>query len=170
MDEDPVARAYAAYFKRYGQRYPVTHQARTILSGRPIESPSALVTAMFTAEIDTLVLTSGHDLDILAGPLTVDVCREGERYSKINGKEQTLAPGDMVVRDAEGVIASVVYGPDFRTRFRETTQAALFGAWCPAGLTRESAAGHLQALAALVRLEWPAAVIDVPRLLASRDP
>jgi DNA/RNA-binding domain of Phe-tRNA-synthetase-like protein len=170
MDDDPVARVYAGYFKRYGQRYPVAHQARTILAGRPIESPSALVAAMFTAEVDTLVLTSGHDLDILAGPLLVDVGREGERYTKINGKDQAIAAGDMVVRDAHGVIASVVYGPDFRTRFRETTQAALFGAWCPVGLTRETAAAHLDALAALLRLEWPSAVTEAPRVLASRDP
>jgi len=160
-----VAQAYAGYFRRFGSRYPVVHQAKTILAGRPIESPSALVEAMFTAEVDSLVLTSGHDLDVLAGSLTVDVARDGDRYTKINGKEQALKPGDMVVRDAEGVIASVLYGPDFRTRLREESSAALFGAWCPVGLTAAAAEVHLDFLAALLRQEWPDAAIEPVRIL-----
>src|SRR5713226_5934015 len=59
IDTDPVARAYAQYFRRYGGRYPVVHQAKTVLAGRTIESTSALVEAMFTTELDSLVLTSG---------------------------------------------------------------------------------------------------------------
>ena len=165
IDADPVAQAYAGYFRRFGSRYPVVHQAKTILAGRPIESPSALVEAMFTAEVDSLVLTSGHDLDVLAGSLTVDVARDGDRYTKINGKEQALKPGDMVVRDAEGVIASVLYGPDFRTRLREESSAALFGAWCPVGLTAAAAEVHLDFLAALLRQEWPDAAIEPVRIL-----
>lgn len=170
IDADPVAQAYAGYFKRYGSRYPVVHQVKTILSGRPIESPSALVEAMFTAEVDSLVLTSGHDLDILAGPLVVDAAHDGERYVKINGKEQVLKPGDMVVRDADGVIASVLYGPDFRTRLREESHAALFGAWCPVGLDTAVVEAHLNSLAALLWREWPEATVDPPRILAASGP
>ncbi|MDR7417804.1 MAG: hypothetical protein QN178_02720 [Armatimonadota bacterium] len=167
-DANPVGRAYAAYFKRYGQRYPVIHQVKTILGGRPIESPSALVQAMFAAEIDTLVLTSGHDLDALRGPLLVDIGRDGERYTKLNGKEHAIAPGDMVVRDAEGVIASVLYGPDYRTRLHDASQAALFGAWCPAGVSAGVARAHLEGLAALIRVEWPEAAIEAPHTLSAR--
>src|SRR5574337_556610 len=65
IDDDPVAQAYALYFRRFGGRYPVVHQAKTILAGRSIESNSALVEAMFTAELDSLVLTSGHDFGTL---------------------------------------------------------------------------------------------------------
>jgi DNA/RNA-binding domain of Phe-tRNA-synthetase-like protein len=170
IDARPVARAYAAYFKRYGQRYPVTHQARTILGGRPIESPWALVEAMFAAEVDTLVLTSGHDLDALSGALLVDVGLDGEGYTKLNGKDQAIAPGDMVVRDAVGVIASVLYGPDFRTRLRETSRAALFGAWCPEGVAADFVRSHLDSLATLIAIEWPQATIEPPQVLASRGP
>lgn len=165
IEADPVAQAYAGYFRKFGNRYPVVHQAKTILSGRPIESPSALVEAMLTAEVASLVLTSGHDLDVLAGSLTVDVARDGDRYTKINGKEQALKPGDMVVRDTDGVIASVLYGPDFRTRLREESNAALFGAWCPIGLTAAAAEAHLDFLAALLRQEWPDAAIEPVRIL-----
>ncbi len=167
IEDDAVAGPYAAYFKRWGQRYPVAHQAKTILAGRPIEGPSALVEAMFTAEVATLVLTSGHDLAALAGALLVDVARDGDRYTRLGGKEQALRPGDMVVRDGEGIIACVVHGPDFRTRLRDDTDAALFGAWCPVGLSEQVVAHHLEVLSALIRLEWPAAQLDPPLIHSS---
>jgi DNA/RNA-binding domain of Phe-tRNA-synthetase-like protein len=164
IDADPVARAYAGYFKRAGTRYPVVHQAKTVVGGRPIESPSALVEAMFAAEVGSLVLTSGHDLEALEGPLRVDIARDGDTYTKINGKPQSLRPGDMVVRDGAGIIACVLYGPDDRTRLRLESSAALFGAWCPVGLGAALAEAHLASLAGLLRLEWPDALIDPPRI------
>jgi DNA/RNA-binding domain of Phe-tRNA-synthetase-like protein len=166
IDVDPVARAYAAHFRRYGGRYPVVHQVRSILSGRPIESPSALVTAMFAAEVDSLVLTSGHDPAALRGSLRVDVSADGDAYTKLSGKRQRLRAGDMVVRDDEGIIASVVHGPDDRTRLRGDSAAAVYGAWCPAGVGAAAARAHLAALARLIRLEWPGAEVEAPRILS----
>lgn len=165
VDADPVAVAYAGYFRRFGGRYPVVHQARTIIAGRPIESASALVEVMFTAELDSLVLTSGHDLRELRGPLHVDVARADDAYTKLSGKTQALRPGDMVVRDAESIIASVVYGPDSRTRIREDTDTALFGAWCPRGIPADAVEAHLATLAGLVRQEWPGSAVDPPQIL-----
>lgn len=167
IDADPIAVAYAGYFRRHGGRYPVAHQAKTILSGRSIESPSALVTAMFAAEVERLVLTSGHDHDALRGRLRVDIAGEGETYTKLSGKQQHLRPGDMVVRDDDGVIASVIYGPDARTRLRAESSAALFGAWCPVGVSIPTVEAHLASLARLLRREWPDADVDSPRVLAS---
>ncbi len=167
IDADPVAQAYAAYFRRHGGRYPVVHQAKTVLSGRPVESPSALVTSMFAAEVESLVLTSGHDPDALRGGLRVDVAGDGEVYTKLSGKEQRLRPGDMVVQDDDGVIASVIHGPDFRTRLRPESSAALFGAWCPAGVPVSAVEAHLASLARLLRLEWPDAEVEPPRILRS---
>jgi len=169
IEADPVARAYAAHFRRHGTRYPVVHQARTILQGRSIESPSALVEAMFTAEVDSLILTSGHDLDALQGPLWVDVARDDEVYTKINGKPQALRAGDMVVRDSAGMIACVVYGPDQRTRLRLESDAALFGAWCPVDVAPAVVDAHLGALARLLRVEWPEATVDPPRCWTAAD-
>lgn len=167
IDTDPTARAYAGHFRRYGGRYPVVHQAKTILSGRPIESPSALVTAMFAAEVESLVLTSGHDPDSLRGPLRVDVSVDGDAYTKLSGKEQGLRPGDMIVRDDEGIIASVIHGPDHRTRLRGESRTAMFGAWCPVGVVPSAVDSHLSSLARLVRLEWPGAVVEPPRIFSS---
>lgn len=169
---DPVARAYAAYFRRFRERYPVVHQAKTVLAGRPIESPSALVAAMFTAELDSLVLTSGHDATALRGALRVDVADNHETYTKLSGKAQPLRAGDMVVHDAEGVIASVLYGPDQRTRLREDSSDALFCAWCPLGVPAAVVESHLGMLAALVRREWPQGVVEDSQILTAdhREP
>jgi DNA/RNA-binding domain of Phe-tRNA-synthetase-like protein len=165
--EDPVALAYAKYFRRYGSRYPVVHQARTILSGKPIEGPSALVEIMFTAEIDSLVLTSGHDLRALCSPLLVDAAQAGEVYTRLSGQAQTLKAADMVVRDAEGIIASVLYGPDARTRLRAASDAVLYGVWCPIGIPLAVIHRHLQALTQLVRREWPEATIAASRIVGA---
>ncbi len=165
IDADPVARAYAQYFRRYGGRYPVVHQAKTVLARRSIESSSALVEAMFTAELDSLVLTSGHDLRALRLPLAVDVAVAGDSYTRLSRKDQMLKAGDMIVRDAEGIIASVAYGPDDRTRLRPDTDAALFGAWCPMGITPMIVEAHLEKLAALLRQEWPASTVEPVRLV-----
>src|SRR3989337_1806271 len=90
IDSDPVALAYAVYFRRYGARYPVVPQARTIIVGRAIDSPSALVEVMFTAEVDSLVLTSGHDLDALAWALRVDVAPARRAHTKLSRQETEL--------------------------------------------------------------------------------
>jgi DNA/RNA-binding domain of Phe-tRNA-synthetase-like protein len=169
IDAHPVARAYAAYFRRYGGRYPVVHQAKTVLAGGSIESTTALVEVMFTAELDSLILTSGHDLQALHGPLAVDVAVAGDSYTKLSGKDQMLKAGDMIVRDAKGIIASVAYGPDRRTRLLPESDAALFGAWCPVGIPAEVVKVHFEKLAALLRREWPGATIEVERILGAAD-
>jgi len=88
---------------------------------------------MFTAELDSLVLTSGHDLRALRIPLVVDVAVAGDAYTTLSGKDRMLRAGDMIVRDAEGIIASVAYGPDDRTRLRPDTDAAPFRRLVPRG-------------------------------------
>lgn len=165
IDVDPTAIAYASHFRRFGVRYPVVHQTKTIIAGRPIQSTSALAEVMFTAELDSLVLTSGHDLLALQDSLTVDIAGAGDTYTKISGKEQVPRPGDMVVRDTQGIIASVVYGPDFRTRLQEDSAAALFGAWCPVGISTDVIEAHLATLAGLLRREWPGAAVEDPHIL-----
>jgi len=165
IDADPVARAYAQYFRPYGGRYPVVHQAKTVLAGRSIQSNSALVEAMFTAELDSLVLTSGHDLDALHFPLAVDVAVAGDAYTMLSGKDRVLKARDMIVRDAEGIIASVAYGPDNRTHLRPDTDAALFGAWCPEGINPTIVESHLEKLATLLRQEWPASTVEPVQLV-----
>jgi DNA/RNA-binding domain of Phe-tRNA-synthetase-like protein len=61
----------------------------------------------------------------------------------MNSKEQTLKEGDMYMADAAGVISSVLYGPDARTRITPNTASALFVVYAPEGITRQSVLDHL---------------------------
>ena len=160
LQQLPVLQAYAAYYKRFKKTYHVGLQLESVVfKGRSLPSVAALVEAMFMAELQDLLLTAGHDLAALALPLTLDVARGDERYTLLRGEEQTLKPGDMFVSDAQGVISSILYGPDQRTQITPATQQAVFTAYAPPGLAPETVAAHLRILLDNVRLIAPEAEV-----------
>lgn len=83
------------------------------LKGKPIPRRAALAEAMFMAELKSLILTAGHDLDA-APAVRVDVTTDGARYLLLNGKLAMLERGDMMMVDA-GIIFSLLRGPGHRT-------------------------------------------------------
>ena len=159
----PVVRAYQAHYRPFGQTYHVLRQLESVaLKGRDAASPGgALVSAMFAAELSSLLLTAGHDVEALVPPLVVDCSQAGDRFVGINGQERELKPGDMLMRDGLGIISAVLNGPDQRTRLSETTTSALFVTYAPAGVSCADVQRHLQQIAANVRLTDPnAEVVD----------
>jgi DNA/RNA-binding domain of Phe-tRNA-synthetase-like protein len=65
----PVMAAYVRYYKRFNKTYHVQLQLESIvLKGKSLPSVSPLVDANFTAEVETLVLTAGHDAEKLGAP------------------------------------------------------------------------------------------------------
>lgn len=128
-----VIKSYNRFFKKYGKTYPILYQIQSILNGRRLPSISAVVEAMFMAELKNMFLTAGHDLDSLKGSLETKLTKGTEKYVKINGKEQRLKAGDIVTTDAVGIISSVIYGPDHRTRVTENTRNHLFFSYFPYG-------------------------------------
>ena len=74
MRATPPLPAYAAYYKRWGQRYHVAMQLESVAQkGKSIPRVAALVEAMFIAELRNLLLTAGHDLDALELPVRLGV-------------------------------------------------------------------------------------------------
>ena len=64
LDGSPVLLAYADYYRAFGKTFHVKGQWESVaVKGKPIPSRAALVEAMFMAELRSLVLTAGHDLD-----------------------------------------------------------------------------------------------------------
>lgn len=154
----PVVEAYNAYYRRFGQSYHVLPQLESVaLKGKPIPRVAALVEAMFMAELSGLILTAGHDTASLARPLVLDAAAGGERYTGLNGRETACTRGDMMISDAEGVISSVLHGPDARTRIRPETTSVLFVAYAPDGVSEENVRAHLAVIEGLVRAISPAA-------------
>jgi DNA/RNA-binding domain of Phe-tRNA-synthetase-like protein len=154
----PVLQAYAAYYKGFKKTYHVQHQLESVaLKGRPLPAVAALVEAMFMAELEHLLLTAGHDLDVLALPVRLDVARGGEGYVTLRGEAAALKPGDMFMADAQGIVSSILYGPDQRTAITPATRAAMFTVYAPPGIEAEAVRAHLRALEANVRVIGPEA-------------
>jgi DNA/RNA-binding domain of Phe-tRNA-synthetase-like protein len=154
----PVIQAYQRHYRAFGQTYHVLRQLESVtLKGKALASPSALVLAMFAAELDSLLLTAAHDLDTVLSPIQIDTSNEGERFVGIGGRQHSLHAGDMLMRDRAGIISAVVYGPDERTRLRPETERVAFTTYAPADIDVGQIHAHLAQIAELVRLVSPAA-------------
>lgn len=82
----PVMSAYERYYKRFDKTYHVQLQVESIvLKGKELPRVSPLVDSNFMAEVDTLVLTAGHDVAKLQGPVVIDVSREEDQITQMSG-------------------------------------------------------------------------------------
>jgi len=126
----PPIQAYTAYYKRYKKTYHVQLQLESVaLRGRAIPRSPALVAAMVAVELKNLLLTAGHDLEAVQPPVTLTVATGSERYRLLSGQEQGLQAGDMMMADGQGVISSVLCGPDHRTRIAPETRQVFFAVY-----------------------------------------
>jgi DNA/RNA-binding domain of Phe-tRNA-synthetase-like protein len=158
----PVLRAYDAYYRQFKKTYHIQLQLESIvLKGKSIPSVAALVESIFMAEMQDLLLTAGHDLDTLHLPLTLDVTTGAEQYTLLRGNEQTLKPGDMMIRDQVGIISSIIYGPDQRTQITSNTRNVVFTAYAPPGIDEQTVAGHLEHIQENVMVFAPQAQIEL---------
>jgi len=158
----PTVQAYNTYYKRYKKTYHVQLQLESVVfKGKSIPQVAGLVEAMFMAELKNLLLTAGHDLEAIQMPVGIDVANGTERYVRLNGREQELKPGDMMIADAQGVISSVIYGPDRRTRITSETRQVLFTVYAPPGIGQQTVNDHLQDIRANVLLVAPEAHVEL---------
>jgi DNA/RNA-binding domain of Phe-tRNA-synthetase-like protein len=158
----PTLQAYEAYYKRYKKTYHVQLQLESVVfKGKALPRVAALVEAMFMAELKNLLLTAGHDLEAVQMPVKLDVAQGSERYVRLNGEEQELTPGDMMIADAQGVISSVLYGPDYRTRITPETRQVLFTVYAPPGVGEQAVYDHLRDIQANVLLVAPEADVEL---------
>ncbi len=156
----PVIQAYVQYYKQFKKSYHVLLQLESIvLGGKSLPRGAALVEAMFMAELKNLLLTAGHDHNLVAPPVTVQAASGDEVFTRINGNEQGLKKGDMNIQDQQGVLSSVIYGPDARTRITSSTSEVLFTTYAPTGISAELVDDHLHDILANVRLFAPAAQV-----------
>jgi len=112
---------------------------------------------MFMAELETGLLTAAHDLTALGLPLVADVAVGLETYQRLDGSEQTLKEGDMYIRDQEGILSSVIYGPDKRTQIRPDTTQAVFTTYAPPGISKDQVQEQLEILESIIQIFSPKA-------------
>ncbi len=158
----PQIQAYNAFYKRFNKTYHVQLQLESVaLKGKSIPRVAALVEAMFVAELKNLLLTAGHDLEAVQLPVTLGVADGSEAFTMLTGREQLLKAGDMMISDGQGIISSVLYGPDQRTRIMPATRHVLFTVYAPAGIGEPALRQHLQDIESNVRLIAPEAETEL---------
>lgn len=144
IEQLPAIQAYNAYLRPFKKSYHVQLQLESVaLKGKPIPSVAALVECMFMAELEDQLLTAGHDLDALKLPLHLDVADGSEAYTLMRDAPQQLKAGDMYIADGDGIISSIVYGPDRRTRIAPATRNVFFTVYAPAGIGAAAVEAHL---------------------------
>ena len=162
----PVLAAYEKYYKRFNKTYHVLLQVESIvLKGKNLPNVSPLVDANFTAEVDTFVLTAGHDVAKLEQPVVIDVSRAGDEFTPMNGNTRLIPAGDMVMRDGHGMCCSILYGQDNRSPIATETRHVLYVAYVPAGVPTEAVEAQLRQIEQNIRLFAPQARVEQSRLL-----
>jgi len=163
--------AYEAWYKRFNKTYHVQLQLESIaLKGKPIPHVAALVEAMFMAEVKNLLLTAGHDLDTLQLPIRLEVASGVENYTLLRGTDQTLKSGDLYMKDAAGIISSILSGPDQRTQITPETRNVIFTVYAPEGISSESILRHLIDIHDYVKLISPEAQPETLKIFSTEQP
>jgi DNA/RNA-binding domain of Phe-tRNA-synthetase-like protein len=164
----PAMADYDRYYTRFNKTYHVQLQLESIvLKGKRLPDVSPAVDANFMAEVETLVLTAGHDADKLCGPIVIDVSRDGEQMTQMNGAPRIIRAGDMIMRDAEGIRCSIIYGQDARSPISPATSRVLYVAYAPGGVTADLVERQLQRIEEHLRLVSPDVTTEQRRLLTA---
>ena len=162
----PVMSDYERYFKRFNKTYHVQLQVESIvLKGKDLPTVIPLVDSNFMAEVETFVLTAGHDVGKLHGPLLIDVSREGEHITQMNGTFKAIREGDMIMRDAHGICCSVIYGQDNCSPISPETSCVLYVAYAPTGISSGTVDMQLRRIEDNIRLFSPNAFVEYRQLL-----
>jgi DNA/RNA-binding domain of Phe-tRNA-synthetase-like protein len=165
-----VLQAYRTYYKKFGKTYHVQLQLESIVhKGKSLPNVSPLVDANFAAELETLILTAGHDADLLEAPLTIDATRGGETFTQINGSVQSLKPQDMMMSDAKGIICTIIYGQDARTPISPNTRRALYVAYAPAGISGAIVQQQLDCIHENILLAAPEAEVELIKVFSALE-
>jgi DNA/RNA-binding domain of Phe-tRNA-synthetase-like protein len=164
----PVMSAYEKYYKRFNKTYHVQLQVESIvLKGKSLPNVSPLVDSNFIAEVETLVLTAGHDVAKLSGSILMDVSREGDHITQMNGETKAIRAGDMIMKDANGICCSIIYGQDNQSPISSETSHVLYVAYAPVGVPAETVDAQLKKIEENIRLFSPNAIMEHRQLLSA---
>ena len=126
IESDPVIAAYVKYYKKFKKSYHVLLQTESAMKGRELPDASPLIRTLLLTELETGTLIAAHDLDTAKPPFEIFCAEGGESYIGAGERDVTLKPNDISMRDKEGVILSIIYGQDHRTRITDSTQNFFF--------------------------------------------
>ncbi|GAU78202.1 hypothetical protein [Fusibacter sp. 3D3] len=125
---------FAEHYKQYGYSYPVLGQLESFLKGdKQLEVDIPLLKVLLLTELESMLLMACHDMTAVKMPLTLEkgAADDAIHYVGISHRDQKISENDFYISDAEGVISSILKGPDYRTRVTESTRDALFVIYGP---------------------------------------
>ncbi len=146
--EDPIVSRYVKYYKRFKKTYHVLPQMESVLQGKELPDAHPLVQVLFLTEMQTGMLVAVHDPAPIVLPMSLEQAAGGEGYIGSGGRDVTVKARDILVRDQAGVLLSIIYGQDDRTRITASTRDALFFLNGVPGIPREA---YHEAMARLIR-------------------
>ena len=138
LKESNPIQSYISYYKSFGYSYHVLAQLESMLKGK--KSPhteSGILQAMFLTELESMLLTAGHDASKLQIPLELQIAKGNETYVSISGKEECAIKDDLMVHDQKSILSSILRGPDYASRITPDTTEALFTIYAPPGINTE---------------------------------
>ena len=157
-----VLKAYRNYYRHFNKTYHVQLQLESVVhKGKPLPNVSPLVDANFTAELNTLILTAGHDADLLRNFVRIDVTQVGDEFTQMNGALKSLKPGDMMMSDADGIVCTIIYGQNQRTPISPKTRRAFYVAYAPPGVPATAVSEQLDSVRDNVLLFAPEAETEL---------
>ncbi len=125
--------AFESFFAQNGFRSPLGHQLKSIQEkGLPGGSP--VVRALLLSEMSTGLLMGAQDAAAIEGALVCDLAREGESFQGMRG-EVLCRKEEIVLRDGQGIIATLLQGPDHRTRLKKDTKDVVFFIFSAPGIS-----------------------------------
>lgn len=167
----PVMDAYTQYYKRFKKTYHVLLQLDSICNkNRSIPHSEPLVQAMFMAEMDSFILTAGHDLDQIQGQITLESSRGSEAYQNLRGDRVTCKKGDMLMQDSLGTICSIIYGQDQRTRITNDTRRVLYVMYVPPGVDLGQVEKHIHDLESNLLVAVPSSRTNLRQIILADSP
>ena len=89
------------------------------------------------------------------------------KFTPFSGSPRPIRAGDMVMRDANGVSCSILYGQDNRSPVTPGTGGVLYVTYAPAGVGAHAVAAQMDKIEANVRLFAPLASVAQRRLLGT---
>ncbi len=124
--------AFDSYFAGHGLRSPLGGQIEMVRS-KGLPSGNLLVQALLLSEVSTGLLMGAQDAGAIRGDVVCDRAKPGETFRGMR-REVQCRPNEIILRDDEGIIASLLQGPDHRTRLTLETKDVVFFVFSAPGI------------------------------------
>ena len=126
---------YEAFFKKQKRQSPLSFQLNGVLQkGFPSINP--FVDILILSEMQNGVLMGIQDLDKISGDLAVDLAQKGEEFEGFKNRIR-CRKGEIVLRDAESIVASYFQGPDKKTSISPKTRNVILYAFFVPGIEKK---------------------------------